>query len=113
EDEYDTAAVDVQLVSENEAVVDASLTIDELNEIFQTEIHSEDFDTVGGLIVTELGRLAVPGDEVVVPSLDDLEEEATAVRLKVISILGRRIKKVHVQRHEPLPERPGETADVV
>ncbi len=113
EDEYDTAAVDVQLVSENEAIVDASLTIDELNEIFQTEIHSDDFDTVGGLIVTELGRLAVPGDEVVVPSQEDLEEEATAVRLKVISILGRRIKKVNVQRHEPLPERPGEAAEVV
>ncbi len=104
EDEYDTAAVDVQHVSEDEVIVDASLPIDELNEVFRTEIHSDDFDTVGGLIVTELGRLAVPGDEVVVPAIEDLEEDATAVRLKVMSILGRRIKKVNVQRDRSIPE---------
>lgn len=115
EDEYDTAAVDVQRVSDNEAVVDASLTIDELNEIFLTEIQSDDFDTVGGLIVTELGRLAVPGDEVVVPSADDLDDEQVAVRLRVMSILGRRIKKVNVQRYEPVavPEVSEATAELV
>lgn len=103
EDEYDTAAPEVQRVSEDEAVVDASLTIDELNEIFLTEIQTDDFDTVGGLIVTELGRLAVPGDEVVVPPLEDLDDEQVALHLRVMSILGRRIKKVNVRRYEPQP----------
>lgn len=97
-DEYDTMDIEVQRVSEDEAIVDAGVTIDELNEIFSTEVQSEDFDTVGGLIVTELGRLAVPGDEVVVPPLDDLEEGQVAIRLRVLSILGRRIKKVSVHR---------------
>jgi putative hemolysin len=109
EDEYDIAAVDVQRVSDNEAIVDGSLTIDELNEIFQTELHSDDFDTIGGLIVTELGRLAMPGDEVVVPAPEELEEGRIAVRLRVLSILGRRIKKVNVQRYEPA-EVPNESA---
>jgi len=113
EDEYDTAAVDVQQISETEAVVDGSLTIDELNEIFQTELHSEDFDTVGGLIVTELGRLAVPGDEIVVPSVDELEDDQIAVRLRVMSILGRRIKKVNVQRYEPVDDATEATAEAV
>ncbi|MGE3961335.1 MAG: hemolysin family protein [Dehalococcoidia bacterium] len=110
EDEYDVAAVDITRVSETEAVVDASLTIDELNELFETQIRSDDFDTIGGLIVTELGRLAVPGDEVIVPSPDDLEEDESAVRLRVISILGRRIKKVNVQRYEASPEGAAERA---
>ncbi|MQC48468.1 MAG: HlyC/CorC family transporter [Chloroflexi bacterium] len=106
EDEYDTAAVDVTPVSENEVIVDASLTIDELNEIFDSQVHSEDFDTVGGLIVTELGRLAVPGDEIIVPDLTAMDEdEEVALRLRVMSILGRRIKKVNVQRYAP--ESPG------
>ena len=104
EDEYDVAAVDVTRVSETEAIVDASLTIDELNEIFETQIHSDDFDTIGGLIVTELGRLAVPGDEVIVPPLDDLEDDEVAVRLRVMSILGRRIKKVNVQLVQPFDD---------
>ncbi|MCA9848569.1 MAG: hypothetical protein KC472_11390, partial [Dehalococcoidia bacterium] len=64
----------------------------------------------GGLIVTELGRLAVPGDEVVVPTPDDLEEDEVAVRLRVMSILGRRIKKVNVQRYEPSAEGSPERA---
>jgi magnesium and cobalt transporter len=110
EDEYDTAAVDVTRISDTEAIVDASLTIDELNDIFETQIHSEDFDTIGGLIVTELGRLAVPGDEVVVPSPEDLDEDEVAVRLRVMSILGRRIKKVNVQRYEPSQEGAPEHA---
>ncbi|MCB9483551.1 MAG: HlyC/CorC family transporter [Dehalococcoidia bacterium] len=110
EDEYDKAVVDVTQISETEAIVDASLTIDELNELFETQIHSEDFDTIGGLIVTELGRLAVPGDEVVVPTPDDLEEDEVAVRLRVMSILGRRIKKVNVQRYEPSAEGSPERA---
>ncbi len=110
EDEYDTAAVDITRVSDTEAIVDASLTIDELNEIFETQIHSDDFDTIGGLIVTELGRLAVPGDEVVVPGPDDIEEDGVAVRLRVMSILGRRIKNVNVQRYEPSEEGAAEPA---
>lgn len=99
EDEYDTTAMDITPVSENEVIVDASLTIDELNDIFGSQLHSEDFDTVGGLIVTELGRLAVPGDEIVVPSVEEIDEDDVILRLRVMSILGRRIKKVDVQRY--------------
>ncbi|MDA0269891.1 MAG: hemolysin family protein [Chloroflexi bacterium] len=97
-DEYDTMDIEVQRTSDDEAIVDAGVTIDELNEIFGTEIESDDFDTVGGLIITELGRLAVPGDEVEVPPIDGLEEGQVALRLRVLSILGRRIKKVNVLR---------------
>lgn len=96
-DEYDTEEVDVQQVSAEEAVVDARLPIDELNELFGTTIGSEDFDTVGGLIFSLLGRLAVPGDRV--------ESEQHQLRLNVLSILGRRIKKVRVSRMEPAEER--------
>jgi CBS domain containing-hemolysin-like protein len=77
--------------------VDARLTIDELNDVFDTEIGSEDFDTVGGLVVTLLGRLAVPGDEVATTDEED-REPGEALSLRVLSILGRRIKKVRVTR---------------
>ena len=69
--------------------------------------------TVGGLIVTELGRLAVPGDEVVVPPIDDLGEDETALRLRVMSILGRRIKKVNVQRYVHVPDSSSAAAEAV
>ncbi len=106
-DEYDVDEVDVQAISEDEAIVDARLTIDELNEQFDTDIASEDFDTVGGLVVTLLGRLAVPGDEVVTRDAED-HEPGEALSLRVLSILGRRIKKVRVTRiRVGDPEREG------
>ena len=95
-DEYDVDAVDVQRISDDEVVVDARLALDELGDLFGVEIEDEDFDTVGGLVLSLLGRLAVPGDEVV-----DREHQ---LRLRVLSILGRRIKKVSVARLSEVAE---------
>ena len=95
-DEYDSEELGVQRLNDDEAIVDARLPIDDFNDLFGIEIDSEDFDTVGGLIFSLLGRLAVPGDEVV--------SEEHGVRLRVLSILGRRIKRVRVTRYVPAEE---------
>ena len=92
-DEYDPVEVDVLRISADEAIVDAGLPIDDLSELFGTAIEGEDFDTVGGLVLARLGRIAAPGDEVTT------EDERLALR--VLSILGRRIKRVRVRRTEP------------
>ena len=95
-DEYDTEEAEIERLSDDEAIVDARLPLDELNELFDTAIDGEDFDTVGGLIFALLGRLAAPGDEVV--------SEEHALRLRVLSVMGRRIKKVRVDRTAPAEE---------
>ena len=87
-DEYDTEEVEVEQVSEHEAVVDARLAIDDLNEMFGTDIENEDFDTVGGLVFSLLGRLATPGDRV--------ESEEHGLALQVLSVQGRRIRRVRI-----------------
>ena len=92
-DEYDPVEVDVLRVSDDEAIVDAGLPIDDLNELFGTEIEGEDFDTVGGLVLARLGRIAAPGDEAT--------SEDGRLALRVLSVLGRRIKRVRVRRVEP------------
>jgi putative hemolysin len=86
QDEYDAEEQAVQHVNENEAIVDGSVDIDELNEMFDTEILKQDFDSVGGFIVNELGRMPSVGDTV----------HIDGVSLKVLSVAGRRIKKVRV-----------------
>jgi len=100
-DEYDVPETPFERVSEEIVMLDASVTIGELNDIFGTELESDDFDTVGGLLATELGRLAVPGDEVTVPDKAAREEGQAGVTLHVLSILGRRIKQVRAQRWTP------------
>jgi putative hemolysin len=87
-DEYDVEEQQVQKVNDDEVIVDAGVSIDELNELFDMEIHKDDFDSVGGFIINELGRIPSIGDTV----------RFNGVSLKVLSVAGRRIKKVRVQR---------------
>ena len=95
-DEYDTDEIEIEVISEDEAIVDARFAIDDLNELFGAEIHNEDFDTVGGFVFSLLGRLAVPGDHV-----SSMEH---SLDLEVLSVHGRRIRRVRVTHHPPLDE---------
>jgi putative hemolysin len=95
EDEYDRSEVTVERLGPDEAIVDARVSIDDLNEIFGLAVEGEDFDTVGGFVYHLLGRVPTTGDEV---STDGL-------RLRVLNVLGRRIKKVRIVREPASSER--------
>jgi CBS domain containing-hemolysin-like protein len=99
-DEFDIEEQPVQLVTASEVIVDARVGIDDLNEMFDTDIRAEDFDSVGGLIVNELGRMPSVGDQVAV----------NGIELKVLSVNGRRIKKVRITKAEDKHE-PEQTSD--
>ncbi len=92
QDEYDVEEPTIEVVSETEAVVDGRVSLDQLNEMFHLGIEGEDYDTVGGFLYDRLGKVASPGDEVAYDG----------VRMHVLSVLGRRIKKVRVEK-EPAP----------
>jgi len=94
EDEYDRSEVTIERLSPDEAILDARVGIDDLNEIFGLAIEGEDFDTVGGFVYHLLGRVPIPDDEVC----------ADGLRLRVLSVLGRRIKKVRVVREPASPQ---------
>jgi CBS domain containing-hemolysin-like protein len=55
------------------------------------DLPTEDSDTLGGFIYTELGKVPAVGDRVVFGELD----------FTVESVSGRRIKKVRVERRPP------------
>ena len=98
EDEYDVAAPALEQISEDEVLLDASMPADVLDEIFGYAAESEDFDTIGGFVIHELGRLPAVGDEVRVDGL----------RLRVLSMSGRRLRRLRVAR-EPDAAREGAT----
>jgi CBS domain containing-hemolysin-like protein len=96
-DEFDVEEEPILKVNENEAIVDGGYSIDELNEEFGMEIEKEDYDSVGGFIVNELGRMPSVGDSV----------SFNGVNMKVLSVAGRRVKKVRVVRNpDHQPEQP-------
>ena len=50
---------------DNRFTVKARTTLEEFNEFFETDIISDNFDTIGGLVIHSLGHLPVRGEEVV------------------------------------------------
>lgn len=64
-DEFDEGvdAPLLKMVSETEAEIDAHVHVDDLGDALGVEIASDEFDTVGGLVFTALGRVPSPGDE--------------------------------------------------
>ncbi len=88
EDEYDVARPAMEVISDDEVVLDAGTTTDVLKDLFDYEIESDDFDTVGGFVIHQLGRLPSVGDEV----------EVDGLTLRVLSMSGRRIRRLRVAR---------------
>lgn len=75
-DEYDTDEVaPVEELGDNRFRVSARLPIEDLGELYEIEFGDDlDFDTVGGLVALELGRVPLPGAEVVSHGLRLLAE---------------------------------------
>jgi CBS domain containing-hemolysin-like protein len=95
EDEYDAVRPAMEVISDDEVVLDASVGTDVLRDLFDYEVESEDFDTVGGFLIHQLGRLPSVGDEVKVNGLS----------LRVLSMSGRRVRRLRIARqHETEPE---------
>jgi len=65
EDEYDDAEDTplLQMLGEREAEVDAQVHVNDLGDALDVEIDSDEFDTVGGMVFTALGRIPSVGDE--------------------------------------------------
>jgi putative hemolysin len=96
QDEYDKEEILYEKVSDNEYIIDAKIGIDEFNELLNTRLTDEDYDTLGGFVYTQLDKVPSVGDEVTYQDLT----------LTVLSTKGRRITKVKVVRHphDPQPE---------
>ena len=88
EDEFDVGQPAIEIINEPEAMVDARIPLDDLNEAFYTDFQGDGFAPLGGLLYQQLGKMAVPGDQVHVYGVD----------IKVITTLGRRIKQVHLTK---------------
>ncbi|GAP78710.1 MULTISPECIES: hemolysin family protein [Brachybacterium] len=77
--------------------LDARMRPDEATERLGVTVpEHEDYDTLGGLVTMELGRLAEVGDEVVVDTDPAPGEEPARLRIVVVEIDGMRIETVHV-----------------
>ncbi|PID82648.1 MAG: hemolysin [Clostridiales bacterium] len=61
-DEYDVQDEEIVSVKENEFIVDGVTRIDNVNEMLDVNIESDDFDSIGGYILGEFGTLPSKGE---------------------------------------------------
>ncbi len=67
-DEFDDELAEIRIVNEREALIAGRALISEVNEEFETGFSQNEADTFAGLVLNELGRPAVVGDEVTINS---------------------------------------------
>ena len=64
-DEYDAPEDEpLQKLADREYIIEGSMSLDDVNDRLGTELESEDYDSLGGLIIDRLNRIPEEGDEV-------------------------------------------------
>ena len=86
EDEFDKGQPDIQWLSDDAALIEAKMPVDDFGETFGVAVEGDGFDTVGGLLFSRLGKVPAVGDLVVESGLE----------LRVVTTIGRRVKRVKV-----------------
>lgn len=86
-DEYDEEEEDaIVKISAKEYLVEGSMKLDDLNDFLDLNLESDDYDSVGGVIIGMLDHLPEEGEDVVINN----------VRLVVEKVDKNRIDKVHL-----------------
>lgn len=100
-DEYDEKEEErIQQLNEREYLIQGSISLDDLNdelglEELDLDLSSEDYDSIGGLIIQLLDRLPEVGDEVITDN---------HIHIKVTEFEKNRIERVHLTLPEPTVE---------
>jgi magnesium and cobalt transporter len=97
-DEYDVPEQTIRREGERQFTVLASTGVQEFNQYFGTLFSDEEYDTIGGVVLQQFGRLPRRGDAVTMNGLE----------FRVLRADRRRIAELRVTTPTPVPA-PGET----
>ena len=91
EDEFSRVRdAEVTRGEEGAIYVNAGLSAEEVQALFGVSIESDDFDTVGGFVYHNLGRIPHVGDVV----------ESEGLRVEVMVVAGRRLRSLRITKSE-------------
>ena len=92
-DEFDEDEKDlIQMLDEREYLVEGSMKLDDINDALGLELYSEDYDSIGGLIIEKLDEIPEAGESV---------ELKDGTLLQVMEMDKNRIDKVKMTLPEP------------
>lgn len=88
-DEYDEdEETEIQQIRENQYLIDGSIRLTDLNDQLELDLESQDYESLGGLIIESLSRLPKEGETVTLPN---------GIVLTVTKLQKRHIEQVRLQ----------------
>jgi CBS domain containing-hemolysin-like protein len=90
-DEYDVERPPIEHLEDGAVRVTARLPVEDLGEIFDVELPTDEVETVGGLLAQALGRVPIPGATAEIDGLRLVAEGTTGRRNRIDTVLVRRI----------------------
>jgi putative hemolysin len=87
-DELETEEKDVEIVDEKNFVVSGQSPLDEVNELLDSNLQSNDFNTLGGFVFGLFGRMPKVGEQLRYKNL----------KLEVLELEGRKINKIKIMK---------------
>ena len=95
-EEYEEVTPEIQAVSETEYILDGGILIEDLNEELGLKLETENYDTLSGYLIEQLGHIPAKEDR------DVIREENLV--FTVMEVKDNRIIRVELQI-EPQPEK--------
>ncbi|EMF0036708.1 hemolysin family protein [Enterococcus hirae] len=96
DDESDEVEKLYEKVAEHEYMIQGRMLIDEFNEVFDSNLHMSDVDTMAGYLITALGMIPDEGEK--------LSFDVDNITLTSEEMEGSRILKIRVVFHDPKEE---------
>lgn len=87
-DEYDDVILDYEKIDENTYIVSGMLSVSDINDIMDTALPEEEFDTISGIVLSLSGKMPDVGDEV--------QFGTTSLRIEEVD--DKRISRIKIQK---------------
>ena len=87
QDEFDNETDEIIEVDKNIFLVDAHITLEDLNDRLGINIKNDDVDTLGGVVYSIFGRIPIKNDSII----------SNNIRYTITNISGRKLKRVKLE----------------
>lgn len=89
-DEQDTISGRIKRINAKTIVVDADVTVEEIERLIETRVYDDDHKTIAWVILEAVGRVPSKGDEINLPQAKAIIEEAEEQKIKRVKLIKTR-----------------------
>lgn len=88
-DEHDEAVSDIIIINKNTCIVNGLISIDEVNQFLNLNLHSQYSDTIGGFLIDIIGSIPIEGEKKTIEynNITFIIEKASGKRIEMVKII--------------------------